>query len=54
MDLKFIEKFDEVLTLTELKENPDLENMLVVRRGQRLSIQPVELKDFKKILKLGL
>jgi predicted RNA-binding protein with PUA-like domain len=52
VDLRFIEKFKEPLTLQELKNDPAFEGMLVVKRGMRLSVQPVSEKHFKKILKM--
>ncbi len=53
VDVRFVEKFDEILTLSDLKGNAELSGMLVVRRGQRLSIQPVDEEDFARVLKLG-
>ena len=49
----FVEKFPRMVTLPELKEDPELEEMLVIRRGQRLSIQPVEKAHFDHICKLA-
>lgn len=49
--VKFQEKFKELLPLEELKSDKALKDMLVVQKGQRLSIQPVKEKDFKYILK---
>jgi predicted RNA-binding protein with PUA-like domain len=51
VDLEFVTQFDEVLSLAELKEDPALEEMLVVQKGQRLSVQPVEAKHWRHILK---
>ena len=53
VDLKFVEKFAEMVTLDKLKATASLEGMLVTRRGQRLSVQPVESKHFKVVRKLG-
>lgn len=52
VDLRFIEKFKDPLTLTELKNDPAFADMLVVRRGNRLSVMPVSEKHFKRIVKL--
>ena len=52
VDVRFVEKFKEPLTLQELKNDPAFEGMLVVKRGMRLSVQPVSEKHFKKILKM--
>lgn len=53
VDLKYKATFDRVVTLKQIKEDPKLQDMLVVRKGQRLSIQPVEKSDFDHICKLG-
>ena len=45
----FIQKFKEKLSLDQIKAIPELANMLVVKRGMRLSIQPVEKQDFEFI-----
>jgi predicted RNA-binding protein with PUA-like domain len=41
------------VTLSEIKENPRLQNMLLVRRGNRLSIMPVAKEEWDEILALG-
>jgi len=51
--MKFIKKYKRMIPLTELKEDPELEGLLVTKRGQRLSIQPVEKEHFLHIRKLG-
>ncbi len=53
VDVKFRKEFDEIVSLKEIKAKKELAGMLVVQRGQRLSIQPVEKKDFEMIEKLG-
>jgi predicted RNA-binding protein with PUA-like domain len=49
VDLKFVEKFAEPITLAELKNDPFFSDMLVVKKGMRLSVQPVAPKHFEKI-----
>lgn len=49
----FVKKFPRMVTLQELKEDPELEGMLVAKRGQRLSIQPVEKIHFEHICRLA-
>lgn len=44
VDVEFVEKFSEIVTLAEIKANPALEGIKVAKRGQRLSVQPVEPK----------
>ncbi len=53
VDVKLIKKWDRMITLDELKSHPDLENMQVTRRGNRLSITAVTDNEWKTILKLG-
>ena len=53
VDLKFVEKFPEVVSLQDLRADPKLKNLLVLKRGQRLSVQPVEKADFERIHKMG-
>ena len=53
VDVKFVEKFAELVSLETLKADPALEEMMVVQRGQRLSVQPVEKKHFVHVLKLA-
>jgi predicted RNA-binding protein with PUA-like domain len=52
VDLRFKEKFTEPFTLAELKNDPAFEDMLVVKRGMRLSVQPVAKKHFDRVRKL--
>jgi predicted RNA-binding protein with PUA-like domain len=50
-EVEFVEKFSQVITLSELKQSSELKDMLVLKRGQRLSIQPVSKKHFEFIIK---
>ena len=51
VDVEFVEKFPKLVSLDELKADSQLTDMLVVRRGMRLSVQPVEVKHMRRILK---
>ena len=53
VDIKADHEFARPVTLKEIKENPQLQNMLLVRRGMRLSIQPVTRDEWDEILALG-
>lgn len=53
VEVKYVEKFNRTISLAEMKEDPKLEGMLVIKKGQRLSIQPVENKHYDYIVKLG-
>ena len=51
VDVRFEEEFPELLTLAMLRDIPELENMLVLRRGMRLSIQPVAPEEFRAVVR---
>lgn len=51
--VEFVSRFERFVPLSELKEDPELEDMLVVQKGQRLSIQPVERAHFEHVCRLG-
>ncbi len=53
VNLEFVAKFDTPLTLHQLKEDKSLEGMPLLQKGQRLSVQPVDAKSWKRILKLA-
>jgi predicted RNA-binding protein with PUA-like domain len=53
VEVEFVEKLPRMVTLEQLKADPALAEMLVIRRGQRLSVQPVEKADFTRVLKLA-
>lgn len=53
VDVAFIEKFKEPVTLAAIKNDPAFADMLVVQQGMRLSVQPVTEKHYDKILKLS-
>lgn len=53
VELSFVSKFKKFVSLEVLKSHKELQKMLVVKKGQRLSIQPVEKLHFKIIQSLG-
>lgn len=50
VDIRFKEKFDRILSLEELKKYPELEQMVLLRKGNRLSVLPVSEKEWSFIL----
>ncbi len=52
VDVKHVRKLKRVITLTELKSHPQLSGLVLVRRGNRLSIMPVSKKQWDFILSL--
>ena len=53
VDVGFVERFPGVVPLETLKTTPGLEQMMVIRKGSRLSIQPVTKAEFDIVNKLG-
>ena len=53
VDVEFAEKFPRLIELEELKAQPDLQGMLVLKRGQRLSVQPVERAHFEAVRRMA-
>lgn len=53
VDLAFVERFPRLLPLEELKADPALEGMELLRRGSRLSVQPVSADHLARIRKLA-
>jgi predicted RNA-binding protein with PUA-like domain len=52
VDIRFQEEFPQPIALARLKTVTGLENMMLLRKGIRLSIQPVTAQEFKIILSL--
>jgi predicted RNA-binding protein with PUA-like domain len=53
VDIEPVVELPNTVPLQSVRDNPACENMLLIRRGQRLSIQPVENTDFDNILSMG-
>jgi predicted RNA-binding protein with PUA-like domain len=53
VDIRFVSKFPEVVPLETLKKTRGLENMVVTKKGSRLSIQPVTKSEYDIVVKLG-
>lgn len=52
VEVEFVTKFKNVVTLQRLKSTKELENMPVVQKGSRLSINPVNEREFQIIMDL--
>lgn len=50
--VEFVKKWNDVLSLETIRQTPALKTMLVLRKGQRLSIQPVTSAEYNAISKL--
>ncbi len=53
VDVGFVERFKNPVSLTEIKLDPKLTGIMVAQTGSRLSVQPVSEKHFVHITKLG-
>ena len=53
VDIRFVEKFPQIVPLDTLKTTRGLEEMVVTRKGSRLSVQPVTKKEFDIVVKMG-
>ena len=50
VDVRFVRKLERLIPLSELKANPQLEDMPLLKRGNRLSIMPVDPQHWQQIL----
>ena len=53
VDIGFKERFPETVSLATLKATKGLEQMMVVKKGVRLSVQPVAKAEFDIVTRLG-
>lgn len=53
VDVTFESDLPSFVHLTQLREDASLSDLLILRRGNRLSITPVEPVHFKRICRLG-
>ena len=53
VDVAFADRFPEVVPLETLKTTAGLEQMMVVQKGSRLSIQPATKGEYDIVVKLG-
>ena len=53
VDVAFVERFPAVVSLETLKVTKGLEAMMVIKKGSRLSIQPVTSTEFAIVSRLG-
>ncbi len=52
VDVEFVQKFSEIVSLPTIRETEGLEDMVLVKRS-RLSVQPVTREEFGIIKKMG-
>ena len=52
-DVKFVRRLPRVVTLRELQGRPELDGLLLTRKGNRLSVMPVSKEHFDFIVALS-
>jgi predicted RNA-binding protein with PUA-like domain len=52
VDIRYVRKFSRALTLDELRNDSKLKGMVLLRKGSRLSVQPVTQLEWKHITSL--
>jgi predicted RNA-binding protein with PUA-like domain len=52
VDVEFERRLSRTIPLTELREDPELDGMILLRRGNRLSIMPVDGRHWDRVLEL--
>lgn len=52
VDVKFVKKFDHIISLEEIKSITALQDMMILRKGNRLSITPISPEEYKIISRL--
>jgi predicted RNA-binding protein with PUA-like domain len=53
VDVEYVEAFAHPVTLAQMRADPRLVGMALLRRGQRLSVQPVMPHEWKIVLALA-
>ena len=53
VDIEFVERFPDVVSLETLKTTKGLEKMMVTQKGSRLSVQPVTKAEYDIVVRLG-
>jgi len=53
VDVRLVRVFDQIVPLDTLRAQPELENMALVRKGNRLSIMPVSPDEWAHVLKMA-
>lgn len=53
VEVGFVSKFKTPVSLEFMKGKKSLQDLLILRKGNRLSITPVDSKSFEKVIKFG-
>lgn len=53
VDVQLRQKFATIVSLQQIKQQPALRSMIILRKGNRLSITPVSKAEWQAVLKLA-
>jgi len=53
VDVRAVERFERLVSLSELRATPGLEQMVLLQKGSRLSVQPVTAAEFEIVRGMG-
>jgi predicted RNA-binding protein with PUA-like domain len=53
VDVRAVARFAAVVTLAQLRAEPALADLMVLRRGNRLSVTPVTAAEWRAVCRLG-
>ena len=53
VDIEAVEQLPDTVPLGDMRENPELNGMPLLQRGQRLSVQPVSEPHFETVCGMG-
>ena len=53
VDVAYVETLPYFVSLSRIRAQPELENMMLLERGMRLSVQPIAQVHFDRIVALG-
>jgi predicted RNA-binding protein with PUA-like domain len=53
VDVEFVERFESVVSMDTMRATPGLEDFLLLRRGQRLSVLRITRRQFEIVRRLG-
>ena len=52
VDIEPVMELPHIIPLEDIRNNPECEGMLLIRKGQRLSVQPVEEEHFLAVIRM--
>ena len=52
VDIEPVMELPQIIPLEDIRNNPECEGMLLIRKGQRLSVQPVDEEHFLAVIRM--